>query len=285
MSVEARKWAHGRVRKKLAAALFAIADYADVYGITFVGQATLASDCGCHRRTFIKDLNELEKARLITRVRSHDDGGHRGLNYIVVAANWDDRGKLIDAPDEACDGEDRPYPDDVIELARKGDVAPANVLPAPPRQRALRGDLGGGLGDENTRLGGDTPARTEERRERDGELSSTAEELLHTTTDRSTEDRGGGSLDGDDESPPSPAVVAITDAVVVDQQQPVRQADDLIAESESVDPVEPDVDPIELEGHWALKNERYSRERADARNGQDPDAELERIAAKGLSHA
>ena len=121
MSVQAISWALGKAgavdstQAKLGsqAVLLVLANYADQWGITFVGQDTLAQDCaGVSDRTIRTHLTYLEEAGLIARFHRNDQRGNRTSDTTVLAPLAEDRGQMQDAhedklalekhPEEAC---------------------------------------------------------------------------------------------------------------------------------------------------------------------------------------
>lgn len=119
MSVHAMSWAKGRSETIASQAiLFAISDYADEWGITYVGQDTLADDCSCRKATVADNLKRLEGLHLIARVRRHDQRGHRTSDHIVLAPLAADRGGMRDADKRATEK----HPAEVVELARHLDT-------------------------------------------------------------------------------------------------------------------------------------------------------------------
>lgn len=117
MSVQAITWALGKAPNLASqAVLFALANYADEWGITFVGQDTVATDCACRRPTVTANMAKLEDDGLIARVRRHDAGGRRTSDIVVLAPNAPNRGSLLDADKRAGSV----FSADVCALARQG---------------------------------------------------------------------------------------------------------------------------------------------------------------------
>ena len=111
MSIQARVWARGRVPRHLAAVLFVVCDYADRYGVAWVGQAQLALDCSCSKRTVSRDLAAFEADGLIRRVKTRGPDGRQGRDFVILAPLAADRGPLLNAPAGR-------YPAAVVELAQ-----------------------------------------------------------------------------------------------------------------------------------------------------------------------
>jgi hypothetical protein len=109
MSLQALGWAMGKAsiiepsQSKLPcqAVLFALANYADEWGIAFVGQETIAEDCA---NTDIKNIRthiqRLDDANLIARFERRDRNGYRTSDTIVLAPLAGDRGQMRDANEE-----------------------------------------------------------------------------------------------------------------------------------------------------------------------------------------
>ena len=108
-------WARGQASTPASQlVLFGLADAADVYGITYIGQASLAQRCSCGERTVRENLALLERDSLIARRRRNNARGNRSSDYTVLAPLAFDRGSMLDA-DEDCE---KRYPPDVVEIAR-----------------------------------------------------------------------------------------------------------------------------------------------------------------------
>ena len=93
------------------AVLFSLAHHADHWGITYIGQATVASECSCRVATVSTNLKKLEEAGLVARVQRRDIGGRRTSDHVVLAPLAEDRGGMANAdklarekhPNEVCD--------------------------------------------------------------------------------------------------------------------------------------------------------------------------------------
>lgn len=117
MSVQAITWALGKAPNLASqAVLFSLANYANEWGITFVGQDTIAVDCSCRRPTVTANMTKLEDDGLIARVRRHDPGGRRTSDVIVLAPRWADRAPMASA-DKAAESM---FSAEVCALARLG---------------------------------------------------------------------------------------------------------------------------------------------------------------------
>lgn len=110
------EWSKGKAPTIASQAiLFAAADYADEWGITYAGQDTLAADCSCRKATVADNLKRLEEHRVIARVRRHDQKGHRTSDHIVLAPLAGERGGMRDADKRATEK----HPPEVCALARR----------------------------------------------------------------------------------------------------------------------------------------------------------------------
>lgn len=93
--------------------LMMLANSADTYGCTFVGQVLLAERCQCERETVSRNMAKLRDAGLIASAQRRRANGSRTSDWTVLAPNADDRGPMGDAPLEE-------FPQMVTDLARVG---------------------------------------------------------------------------------------------------------------------------------------------------------------------
>lgn len=143
MSVQAITWALGRASSLATqAVLFSLANHADEWGITYVGQDTVAEECSCRRPTVTTNMTRLEEEGLIARIRRHDGAGRRTSDLVVLAPLHAERGALRDVDKRAASM----YPAAVCDLARLG---------TPRGHRGLRslGTPHESLGTPHERLG------------------------------------------------------------------------------------------------------------------------------------
>lgn len=119
MSVQAITWSLGRAASVASqATLFVLANYADEWGVTYVGQDKLAADCSCRKATISENLKRLEDAGLIGRVQRRDAKGRRTSDHVVLAPLASDRGAMADADKRAREK----HPAEVCDLARQDTV-------------------------------------------------------------------------------------------------------------------------------------------------------------------
>lgn len=117
MSVQAITWALGRASGIAPqAVLFSLANHADEWGITFVGQDTVAGECSCRRPTVTTNMARLEEDGLIKRFQRRDGGGRRSSDIVVLAPNWGDRAAMHDAEKRAA----TMFSEEVCAAARQG---------------------------------------------------------------------------------------------------------------------------------------------------------------------
>lgn len=160
MSVQAITWALGKAPNLASqAVLFALANHANEWGITFVGQDTVAEECSCRRATVTANVTKLEEAGLVARFHRRDAGGRRTSDVIVVAPLAADRGALRDAEKQAASM----FAPEVCAAARQ---CPSSV-PRVDSQSASHESLG----TPNGRLG--TPSVHEPSEEPSEEPSAT----------------------------------------------------------------------------------------------------------------
>lgn len=158
MSVQAITWSLGKAPSLASqAVLFSLANYADEWGITFVGQERLADDCACRKATITSNMTKLEEAGLIARVRRHDTRGRRTSDVVVLAPLAADRAPMADADKRA----ESVYSPEVCALARLG----APSVSSPPSLDTLDDRLG--APDEHLSTLG-VPEPSEEPSERTG---------------------------------------------------------------------------------------------------------------------
>lgn len=114
MSAEAQSWAAqvtaGGPGPKLL--LLALANIADVSGVTFAGRALLAERCECRPATVSANMKVLEEAGLVVRFERRRKNGSRSSDWTVLAPLLAERGLMVDASGEE-------YPAAVAEKARR----------------------------------------------------------------------------------------------------------------------------------------------------------------------
>lgn len=109
-------WAKGKAPTLASQAiLLMLGNYADEWGVTYIGQESLADDLSCRKATISDNLAKLEGQQLIGRVRRHDAKGRRTSDHVVLAPLAADRGAMRDADKRAYEK----HPEEVCALARR----------------------------------------------------------------------------------------------------------------------------------------------------------------------
>ena len=127
MTAQARDWAWEQpVKGGLKLVLLALAERSDIFGVTYIGQATAAAMTGLSPRAVSENMAKLEQDGIIARFRRARGNGSRTSDWIVLAPLDVDRGRMEDHP---ADG--RPEP--VIETARRPHADSAHDESAGPK--------------------------------------------------------------------------------------------------------------------------------------------------------
>jgi hypothetical protein len=295
VSRHARDFARGRAGKPgLQLVYLVIADHANPYGVTFVGQETVASECCAGLSTVAANLAKLECRRLLGRVHRHNGKGWRTSDWTILAPLAEDRGAMLDLPnsDLAPEGwhEKAPWPPPraVIELARccsddklREDLFAAHL---PPNSGARRGS------DQSPEFGAPTAESQESNHQFSDSLPPNAEgepeavpqssepgddphhppgrQLLLAAGDRAS----AVDATAEEDSIVSPEMSGGASAACVPIEVVAAVADD--PDEPSGDPDEPTggetveddelAELTELTGIWAAKGRRFAEERRHA---------------------
>lgn len=112
MTWQASEWAWAQdVTGGTKLVLLALAERADRFGVTFVGQKHAGEMTGLSPRAVVDNLKRLEEAGLIARFRRTRSNGSRTSDWTVLAPAAD-RGPMADYPDEGL------APHEAVMLAR-----------------------------------------------------------------------------------------------------------------------------------------------------------------------